>query len=248
MQVWLKQMSADLKIVVVVSPRVFDTTEEIVRRGRSGGFDVVALNILEYRQIAEFLDPSEVIVEGGATGQVSYLLLTRKSSGLKQLADLRGKRLAMLENPRMCVAPSWLSTILAEAHLGQSDQFFSSITIDTKPSRVVLPVFFGQTDACLTSKETFETMCELNPQVGNELASIASSPGFVAAFYVFHKFYHGPSREVMAKVYIGRPASAVGRQLATLFQFEQLVARDATALAPTLAVLAAADRLRRGQK
>ena len=62
----------------------------------------------------------------------------------------------------------WLSTILEEGHCGSSDQFFGSVTTDTKVSRVVLPVFLGQADACLTSKAGFDTMCELNPQVAKD--------------------------------------------------------------------------------
>src|ERR1035441_10793653 len=83
--------------------------------------------------------------------------------------------------------------------------------------RVVLPVFFGQSDACLTSKRSFDTMCELNPQVGKDLIVIASSPVMVVTFYIFHKNYHGVSRERFARVYSEVSTSAAGRQLATLF-------------------------------
>jgi phosphonate transport system substrate-binding protein len=204
----------------------------------------VALNVVEYRQIAGELDPSAIIAEGGAPEQ--YILLAKRNSGIQHLSDLRGRRLAMLKAPKMCVAPAWLATILEEGHFGRSDQFFGSIGSETKVARVVLPVFFGQADACLTSKQGFETMCELNPQVGKDLIVIASSPAMVVTFYIFHKNYHGVSRERFAKVYSSLPTSAAGRQVATLFQFEQLVVKDVGCLAPALAVLEKAERLRGG--
>jgi ABC-type phosphate/phosphonate transport system substrate-binding protein len=244
MMIWLNRMMSDLKVVVELNPKVFETTEEILRRARGSQLDCVALNVVEYRQIAGVLDPSHVIAEGGAPGQEQYLLLARRNSGIQHLGELRGRRLCMLKAPKMCVAPDWLSTILDEGHFGPSEQFFGSVATDSKASRVVLPVFFGQTDACLTSKRSFDTMCELNPQVAKDLTVIASSPVMVVTFYIFHRNYHGLSRERFAKVYSDLPNSAAGRQLATLFQFENLVVKDIACLAPAMGVLAAAERAR----
>jgi phosphonate transport system substrate-binding protein len=244
MAIWLKRMMVDLNLVIEFNPKVFDTTEEIFRRARSGQLDAVALNVVEYRQIADVLDPSEIIAESGAAGMEQYLLLAKRNSGIQHLGDLRGRRLYALKAPKMCVADAWLTTILDEGHLSPSEQFFGSVTTDTKASRVVLPVFFGQADACLTSKQGFDTMCELNPQVGKDLTAIASSPMMVLCFYVFHKNYHSPNRVRFLKVLSELHTSAAGRQLATLFQFDQLTVRDGSCLASALSILDAAERAR----
>jgi phosphonate transport system substrate-binding protein len=244
MALWLKRMMVDLSVVIEFNPKVFESTEEILRRARTGNLDAVALNVVEYRQIAEVLDPSRIIAESGAAGEERYILLAKRNSGIEHLGDLRKRRLTVLKAPKMCVANAWLSTILEEGHCGSSDQFFGSVTTDTKVSRVVLPVFFGQADACLTSKAGFDTMCELNPQVAKDLTALASSPAMVVTFYTFHRNYHGVSREKFAKIYADLPNSAAGRQLATLFQFSGLVVKDIACLAPALAVLETADRAR----
>jgi len=243
MQIWVRRMAQDLKVVVEFNPRAFDTTEEVLRRTRGGQFDCVALNVVEYRQIADLLDGSQIIAEGGAAGLEQYVLLAKRTGGIQHLGDLRGRRVCMLKGPKMCVASAWLSTILDEAHLGSSEQFLGVVTTDTKASRVVLPVFFGQADACLTTKRSFDTMGELNPQVAKDLTVIASSPALVVTFYIFRKNYRGLSQESFAKVYSDLPATAAGRQIATLFQFESLVVKDIGCLAPALAVLQAADRV-----
>jgi phosphonate transport system substrate-binding protein len=244
MQIWVRRMAQDLKVVVEFNPKVFDTTEEVLRRARSGQFDCVALNVVEYRQIADVLDDSQIIVEGGAPGLEQYVLLAKRESGIQHLGELRGRRLCTLKAPKMCVASAWLSTILDEGRFGSSDQFFGVVTTDTKASRVVLPVFFGQIDACLTTKRSLDTMGELNPQVAKDLTVIASSPAMLVTFYIFRKNYRGLSRESFAKVYSDLPATAAGRQIATLFQFESLVVKDIACLAPALAVLDSADRAR----
>ncbi len=242
MLTWVKRMMSDLNVTVDLNPRVFDTTEEIVRRARTGQLDSVALNVLEYRLAAEYLDPNQIVAESSNTGPVQYVLLAKRKSGIERLADLRGRRVATLMAPKMCVASAWLSSQLEEAHLGPEEQFFGAVTSETKPARIVLPVFFGQIDACLTSKQSFDTMCELNPQVAKDLLVIASSPAMVVTFYIFHKNFNAVTRDKFIKVYADLPSSAAGRQLATLFQFDQLVIKDAGCLAPALALLEAAER------
>jgi ABC-type phosphate/phosphonate transport system substrate-binding protein len=244
MLIWIRRMMSEMHLAVEINPRVFDSTEEILRRVRSADLDSVALNVLEYRQIADLLDRKEIIAEGVAKGPEQYVLLSKRSGGIQSLGDLRGRKLCMLKSPKMCVAGAWLTTILDEGRLGQIEQFFSAINTDSKPSRVVLPVFFGQADACLTTKRSFDTMCELNPQVAKELTMVANSAPMVVAFYIFRRNYHSESREKFIKAYADVPHSVDGRQLATLFQFEQLVAKDISCLAPALSVIEAAERAR----
>lgn len=243
MQIWLKRMEQDLNLSVDFPFKVFETTEEIVRKARAGLFDAVALNVVEYRQIADTLDPTHVIA--ATDGGDQYLLLVKRNGPVRQLNDLRGKRLMVLHAPRMCLADQWLTTVLREAHLGDSDRFFAAVTPDQKPARVVLPVFFGQADACVTSLRGFQTMGELNPQVARELTAIATSPTLVVTFYTFHKNYHGVSRERFAKLYTDMPASPAGRQIAVLFQFQGLAVQDVACLGPALAILEASERAHR---
>ncbi|MBL0160037.1 MAG: PhnD/SsuA/transferrin family substrate-binding protein [Bryobacterales bacterium] len=244
MSIWLKRMSQELNIVVEISAKIFDPTPEILRRARLALLDSVALNVIEYRQIADVLDSSQIVAESNAAGLEQYVLLARRSGGPQQLADLRGRRLSMLRGARMCVADAWLSVLLDEGHLGHIDEFFGSVITDGKASRVVLPVFFGQSDACLTSKRGFDTMSELNPQVARDLKALAVSPQLVTTFYAFRKNYRGPDRDRFARVYSSMGNSAAGRQLAALFQFDELVPRDATCLASALKILETADRIR----
>jgi phosphonate transport system substrate-binding protein len=237
MKIFLSRIMKEFGIVVDFSPNVFESTEEIVRRARGGTFDCVALNVVEYRQIADFLDPSQIIAAQGSAGMDRYLLLAKRDSGIRHLADLRGRTLLTMKHPKMCVANAWLSNLLEDGGSGPSERFFKSLTADTTSARVVLPVFFGQADACLTYGQSFDTMCELNPQVGQSLEAIASSSDMVVNFYVFRKDFHGMTRDTFTKVYSGLPTSPSGQQIALLFQFDKLVARGGSCLAPALAIL-----------
>jgi phosphonate transport system substrate-binding protein len=244
MQTWIKRLQADLNVDIWIDPKVFSTAEDIVRLVRSGQLDAAAMSVVEYRPASDLFDTTEIFVGAGSAGPDEYLLMVKRDNGFSRLADLRGRRLSILNAPKMCVAPAWLSTLLEEARLGSAEGFFASMTADAKVSRVVLPVFFGQADACLTSKRGFELMCELNPQVASNLTPLAASSLLVTCFYAFRKTYHGPNRERFFNLHNTLLSSAAGRQLATLFHFEELTIRDAGCLASSLGILDRVERLR----
>ena len=239
MLIWLKRMTQDLNLVF--DSKLFATTQEIVEGAHRGQFDCVALNVIEYRQIADLLDSSQIVNAAGAAGLEQYLILVKQNSGIRQLADLKGRRLCVLKTPKMCVAPVWLSIILDEEHYPPAEQFFGSVATEAKFSRVVLPVFFGQADACLTSKRGFDTMCELNPQVSRDLKVLARSPSMVVDFYIFRKNYQSVQREKVIRALSSLCESPAGQQLATLFQFDALTVRDASCLTSVLGVLERAE-------
>jgi phosphonate transport system substrate-binding protein len=244
LQLWIKRLRETVN--VVLEPKLFNTTQEIVERTEKGQLDAVGINVLEYRQVASLMDPSQLLVDSAEGGTEQYLLLA-KTSSFRQLGDLKGRRLRMLKTPKMCLAASWLSTVLDEGHWGVPEQFFSSIEADGKFSRTVLPVFFGQTDCCLTSRRGFDTMCELNPQVGKELGVLAASPALTVAFYIFRKDFRAVQRERIIQAISGLRNSPGGDELATMFQFSHLAVRDAGCLASALSLLETADRVRTRQ-
>ncbi|MEO8592050.1 MAG: PhnD/SsuA/transferrin family substrate-binding protein [Candidatus Solibacter sp.] len=242
MKIWIDLVAGD--VTLTISPKLFSTTQEIHDGARKGQLDAMAMNVIEYRPIGDLLD-SQMITAAGDAALDQYVILAKQSSGIRQLGDLKGRRLYTLKAPRMCVAPAWLFTLLEAAHYGPAEQFFGPMVTDAKFSRVVLPVFFGQADACLATKRGFDTMCELNPQVAREVKVVAISPPMVVTFYIFRKNYQSVNREKLIRALSSSlGATAAGRQIRTLFQFEELAVRDAGTRASALDVLDAADRLR----
>jgi phosphonate transport system substrate-binding protein len=150
----------------------------------------------------------------------------------------------MQKGYRMCVAPFWLSILFPEAQRGSIEQVFGSMVKESKVSRVVLPVFFGSADACLTYKQGFDTICEMNPQVAKDLTILAVSPELVVSLCAFRRSYRGEYLEKFVKASSTIRSSAAGKQLATLFQYQQMMVTDSTCLAPALEVIEKAERAR----
>jgi len=244
MLVWVKRLTQEVDVAVEIDPKVFDTSDEIISRVRAGQMDAVALNIFEYKKVADLVDSSQVLSEAGAASFEQYMILVKKTGNLQQLGDLQNGRLILLKTPKTCLASAWLAGILDDGHYPPAEQFFRSVTADSKVSRVVLPVFFGQTEACITSKRAFETLCELNPQVAKDLKVIAVSPPLLAVFCLFSKTFRGDSREKMLHAFQMVRMAPAGRQLTTLFQFGDLEVRDFSAISAALRILEKAERAR----
>lgn len=244
MTVWMKRITQELRLEVRQSSQVFEGPEKLAAQIRRGELDTVAVSLLEYRRIAEWLDQRLVVVPV-ERAPLRYLLLVPSEGGTSRLAQLRGKRLITLQTPVTSLAPAWLITLVSGEEAGGPERFFGSITEEVKPARVMLPAFFGRADACLVTASSFATMCELNPQLGKKLSPLAVSPEIVPNLYAFHRDAPQFIKELVIQALKGLKSSPAGRQVLTLFQYDTLEARDGACLNDSLAMLAKADRLRR---
>jgi len=242
---WIRNLVAGMNIQVQLDEGLFSNASQLEARLKGGEIDAVGVNILEYRRMTSLLDRSQVTVPVFRT-RFEYVLLVRADGPLTTLPALRGRRLLLLDSLAACVAPAWLSNLVGgEAH--DPAQFFSEIVRRSKPSQVILPVFFGQADACLTTQPSFSTMGELNPQVVRRLRPLAVSPEIVHSLYAFRKGWTNPTRDKVVQAFANMGATATGRQVLTMFQCDSLSTRDAHCLDSSLAILAQADRAAGGK-
>ena len=89
-----------------------------------------------------------------------------------------------------------LSVALAKEGLGAAATVLGRFSRSTKATQAVLPVFFGQADACIASRRTMETMTELNPQLAKKLRVLLEAPKMVNVFLGCRKTYPARSRSV----------------------------------------------------
>ena len=153
---------------------------QVARKIISERYDLVVLSGLDYMQIRSVapLTPKLVLSKVDRATEPLALVTQRNET----LASLRQK------NPRALIIDAgragegdklWLDTVLIEAGLGPSDQFFTEIRRSQKPSRSVLPVFFGQVAACVVSESALRVMNELNPQIDQRVQILKRSGDLV---------------------------------------------------------------------
>lgn len=226
--------------VWVVAPAEMAAT---VRKGQA---EALGITVRDYRQVVPYLWNEQIVLDAGVLKDNSvYLLLVHEESGIRSLADMKGRSVVIWSNPRLLLAEEWLAVTLAGAKLGTPAQFLGRMTKTAKVSGgAVLPVFFKQADACLVGAGAFEGMCELNPQLRKKLRVIASSPALVATFLAFHKDFQPTVRSAFIQSVLGLHKSASGQQALTLFQGVRTEAVSVSVLKASLELLQTYDRLK----
>jgi phosphonate transport system substrate-binding protein len=116
----------------------------------------------------------------------------------------------------------WLETLLMREGFRRAEEFFSSVREVRRPSQAILPVFFKQADACLTTRRSFDLACEMNPQVGMELMVLAQSPDLAGGVIVFRPTYEEKHKELMMEVLEKLEEDPQGKQLLKLFRMSRL--------------------------
>jgi ABC-type phosphate/phosphonate transport system substrate-binding protein len=185
---WLQALGRSHSLFQSSKTILVDNVESLVKAGKAHQFDLVLVLAVEYLQLEERLPlmPWFTYLRGGPNGQ-RIVLLKAREEGVTSLESLRGKRLALTGGENAELATLWLETLLREHKQPALKDFFASMATFSKPSQVVLPVFFGQRDACAVTREAFDVMCELNPQVRNKLAVVEESPPLMPVVLCAHK-------------------------------------------------------------
>jgi ABC-type phosphate/phosphonate transport system substrate-binding protein len=151
-----------------------------------------------------------------------YLLVVRSDATCHGLADLRQTRLLQLDSPRMDLARRWLDGLLRAESLPPVPEFFASVVERPRFSATILPVFFRTAEACVINRRGFDTMVELNPELGRKLRVLAASPKLVTQVLCFRVGFDAPYRQKLVTALGEFHLSPAGRQILTVFQFDRL--------------------------
>lgn len=244
MKIWAKTIADERGMPVEPEISIFDELDSLGEGLRKKRVDAAAINTLEYallRQSVRF-DPIFFHFEKG-TPASRYVLLSNRNSTVRATADLKGKRLRIHRNPRTCLAPLWLEILLANGDFGRMDDFVTEVCWESKLSSVLLPLFFQKTDACVVTRAGFDTMRELNPQVGDKLMVIAESLEVVTRLFAFRADFQSHFRKEILSSLESMHQSVEGRQILNLFRTEELRRKPETLLETSLEMVEEYERL-----
>jgi phosphonate transport system substrate-binding protein len=243
-KMWARTLAQDRGIPADPEPRILNGVEAIANALRGRLVDAVALTTHEYWLLGREAQ-SEPFVAAAHEGSITeeYVLLVHRNSGIERIGDLRGRSLSFLRSPRMSLAQAWLDVFLVKSGFLPAARFCGRVTQIDKLSRTVLPVFFRQSDACVVTRRGFQTMSELNPQVGRQLKVLASSPEVVPAGFCFRKDYTDPCREKLLVEMDRIHTIPAGQQVLTIFQCERLAVRPLSCLDSAFELLSEHRRL-----
>lgn len=212
----------DIKARVCVFDEIVDLKEAIQR----DGLDLVIMDTWDYLTCCPSLNmPIEFITVEQGVVRDSYVILTRPDSGITKVADLEGRRVFVLD----CVTANngchWLRTEVLSVGGVNPDRFLGRLILKAKVSQVVLPVFFGQADACVVGLSGLKTLSEMNPQICRRLVAVAESPPFLETVCLVRR--NGWQRECQREDLLSAmrefSSDPAGKQILTLFKFDQFI-------------------------
>jgi len=244
LKVWSQTLGVERGIAVETAPEILIGVEAIKTALLTGTVDAVSMTALEFWSVHKTVHTGAIVLGRiHAEFTEEYLLLVRRDSPAKSLADLRGQSVTLLDSVRTCLAPAWTETLLLEQHLGRADRFWGRITHATKLTRVVLPVFFRQADACVVTREGFRLMSELNPQVGKQLRVLAQSEKLTPGVFCLRGDLTPRQRDKFLAQVATIGDTPAGRQILDLFQAGELMQRPDSDMDSACALLDRHQRL-----
>lgn len=237
---WATTIAKERNIDVATDPQILPDAPSLDRVLSEKSVDAAGMTVLEYWQTgaAQRWAPILGAAIGGRVADVYYLLV-HGDSDIQGIADLRGRTVLVHHNPRVSLAEFWLEDLLRSEQPSDPSGFFGRVSPVPKLSSVILPVFFRQADACVVTRWGFETLTELNPQIGRDLRVLVVSPELIATVFCLRADYDSPQRESLLTGLEELHLSASGRQVLTIFHSDRLERISPDALSNSLRLIEA---------
>lgn len=240
---WALALSKERSIHLEAKPIIIPGATQLNAALREGTVDGAAILTTEFLDLDHSrVDPELFISIIDGRIDEEYLLLVRGPSAYRTAVDLKGRELGLHANPRTSLAPAWLARLLEGLGAPPPERHFSRVISAPRIAKVLLPVFFGQRDACVVTRKGFETMCDMNPQVRTQLRILATSPPVVPAIGLFRAGLPPEQRAEMIRAMRNLEDSASGRQVLTLFQTTGLIETNDAALTSARELLGLSGR------
>jgi phosphonate transport system substrate-binding protein len=205
--------------------KIYNQIDEVNEEKGLDSLAILSLNTYDYLndKIKIGLDPMLVPSVGGDIFG-DYYILVRKDEHYKNLEDLKGTSIGILASTNHIASRFWLDVILAKLNIPDKTKFFKNLITANKESQLILNLFFGQVDACIVSTGTFDLMKELNPQIGEKLISIQTSPKYLWGVTCFTRLFNNQSdRDIFYRHALHMNEQISGKQLFSLIKIDRLV-------------------------
>jgi phosphonate transport system substrate-binding protein len=201
----------------------FDALESLKRSWNRKEIDLLVLTTWEYLTLKDLLalEPHFVPMRAESV-QDETLLIVKKGSGIESISDLEGRDILILTDARGTLGQVWLELRVLEQGFPSIESCFHSVRETSKSSKTVLPVFFGQADACLVHSNGFETMSELNPQLKRDLLVLETSPAMVPSVLCIRPDYRFDLKEGLVEALLHLHEEPRGQQILMMFKVDQL--------------------------
>jgi len=224
LRVWIETLARGRGYLLAAETALFDGVEQADKRIQEDAVDLIVFDAVEYLRTTQGgkLDPEFTAGGQHEPGQApdDFVVVTRRDSNLTALGNLRGKSVRFFKIGADW-GHLWMDAALDNQGLGSVSDFFGSTSEFSKPSSVILPVFFGKCDVAVVRRWALNTMAELNPQLTTQLQILTNSPSLPAGVVCLHKNFN-VFREDLLQSLAELHTEPKGQQLMMLFKIDKL--------------------------
>jgi ABC-type phosphate/phosphonate transport system substrate-binding protein len=172
-----RRVSRSLGYISDAQVTIFPNLQSMSVAVRRGELELVTMPSIEYLKLRKTtpLIPSFVASNNGGQG-TRYVIITRKDSGIRSFADLKGRSLLLpfLASHAQDPGQLWLEVLLLKAGNGGRGSYFSQVKEAPRMFNGIMAVFLRQADAAVVTRQGLDTSRQLNPQLA-QLNVVAES-------------------------------------------------------------------------
>ncbi|RQW87379.1 MAG: hypothetical protein EHM79_07920 [Geobacter sp.] len=226
--------------------KYYDSVSEMASALKSGKVRVLCGPPEDFMEMRKHVPVDPILISASSSGhETELLLLVRKDSDIRSLADLKRKTLVMpYRNPINSMFHIWIETLLMRDGHKSIETYFSVVKNTRTTSRGIMPVFFRQADACVVTRHIFDLAAEMNPQIGRELVPIAKMSKLSQGIISVDRRLPDEVRDKIRQAFLTLHDSPDGKQLLLLFQVNKLIPFRPEYLTATEALFAEHQRLK----
>jgi ABC-type phosphate/phosphonate transport system substrate-binding protein len=220
---WSEELIKDGYLDYILSASILKSNDDIKNAFQQNKISIVALHALDYLYIKNDAKILPLLIPSSKNDVTeNYIVLVNKKSNIKNISQLKNKKIAIqMGNPNV-VPYIWLENLIMMNESYLINNYCTLLDLK-KDSRAIFSVFFNQNDACVVNSKVYYTMCKLNRQLLDNLVIINTSPNFVRDIFCISGN--------LEKKYIGNLLDATisiqnydsGKKILNLFQFERFI-------------------------
>ena len=232
--VWADQLQRNRGLKTKSHVALYPRIEDLSAAAQANQADIVAVSAVDYLYLRDrvALDPLYLGIRHGQAVD-RYQLLVRRDDAAARLEDLRGESVLIHTGNHMLIGADWLNV---QAQRAGVHPLGVTLTSTDKLLGAVMPVFLRQRRAALVTRSGFESMVDLNPQLGRSLRVLQESEPMAAAVICLRHGYTYRRADVVDE--LGRLSeSPRGQQILLLLRYEDLAPFQPAALDTTVALL-----------
>jgi len=224
MELWTRELVRGMGLKTATQTIIYKNSRDLLEAVKRGDLTVVSLPALEYLQVRDRAPMAPIIVAGSNAGTGRrFVLVVRHDSGIRSLANLRGKSITLLLSSKHEISQFWLSAMLMKEGFRDRETFFRQTKESTSSSQAMMAVFFKQADAAIISRAAYETNTTLNPQMGKQLSIISESKSLLGDVTCVPDMVEEPLKRAIENAALHLHESALGKQMFTLFQIDRAI-------------------------